>query len=210
MVQACSGVRQKSEYSRTLAEHTIAPMAKKRGDEPPITDRTRRLLRQLEAARLRRGLSKGEVARRIGALPPTVSNILNEKEGVGIDRALAFIDALGLAIRDSTEDEPISVGSVGADAVLLVDVPHITFPCTALVRVAFGHYQPGDTIYLKAATTLELGRWLLLEKGDGRVFAKAGERGNDRVLLMGNGDTVLYEPARHKVIGCIYRYLRTE
>lgn len=174
------------------------------------TPRVKQLAEFLDQVRSRKGLTRGELSRRTGIHRTNVSNFLNKKEGVGADRALRYIDALGLVIRDSEIGAPIPVGAIGPGAMLILDAP-LSFPCTARVAVAFGTYQVDDVLHLAASATFDVGKWLLIERGTTRVFAFADDRpGAGRVLTMADGDALLYDPERHKIIARVYGYFREE
>lgn len=126
--------------------------------------------------------------------------------GLSYEKACDVSRVLGaaLSVAEADEARPLRIGTIDEAGRLMADNP-LTFPGIVEVSTAFGPFRPGDQLHVRASDTWELHRWVLVER-EGRApqIAQCAERTGTRVLVDTQGDAVLYEPSRHRVLGRVY------
>ena len=177
-------------------------------DGPDAPDpRVAEIAAELDALRVKRGLSKGHMARELKVHPTHMGKVLNGKTEPSMDVLLGTARLLGAAviITESNEARPLMLGRISQTGRLMTDLQHLVFPSIVAIDAAFGPFKAGDQLHVRDSATFEVGRWVMIQRPDGeRDLVQCDVRdGKDR-LINTHGDAVDYEKARHRIIARVY------
>lgn len=170
------------------------------------------MIADIDAMLERKGWSRADLGRAVGIDAPQISNILNGKQGLSIERLLNFYRVLGMAmlVREGDPLHPVRLGTISGTGRLMADFKDISFPGYVEIGPrAIGPYGPGMQVWLKASNDFAPGRWVLVARDDGHDLVRCDQRGDTRVLVTSSGDSLMYEPERHSIVAVSYgRFIR--
>lgn len=130
-----------------------------------------------------------------------MSHFLNGKKGLSVKQLWRVAQALGgvLAVEQTT-DSPSVVGTIGAQGELHTEVV-VSFPALFEVAEGFGPFRAGDRVLIQPADRWEVGKYLVIEANGRQRLCQAVEHEGLRALLTSEGDTLVFQPARHTIVG---------
>lgn len=130
-----------------------------------------------------------------------MSHFLNGKKGLSVKQLWRVAQALGgvLAVEQTT-DSPSVVGTIGAQGELHTEVV-VSFPAIFEVAEGFGPFRVGDRVLIQPADRWEVGKYLVVEASGRQRLCQAVDHEGLRALLTSEGDTLIFQPARHVIVG---------
>jgi transcriptional regulator with XRE-family HTH domain len=172
-----------------------------------LDPRAKALGLQLDSLRVKRGRSKGDVARAAGVHPTQIGKFLTGKVGLSVEKLVGAARALGavVVLAESEVASPLILGTINEAGRLMTDLSHLTFPGVIEIRATFGPFKPGDQLHVREASTFLIGKWVIIERPGGeRDLVYCDDRRGRRVIVNTSGDALDYEGDRHTVIASVY------
>jgi transcriptional regulator with XRE-family HTH domain len=190
--------------TKTKAEHTPV-------DHPvAVAAPMQHIAAEMEALRLRRGMSRRQLALAAGVHPTQMSQILLGQQGASIERTAEILCVLGAAllVQPGDEQRPRRIGTIDEEGRFMADTPVIVFPAYVECGPNTPEFAPGEQLFLKASEAFELGKIVLVELAGGRQVMRCVEESGLRFLRTLAGDDVRYVPERHRVVAVVYGSFR--
>lgn len=131
-----------------------------------------------------------------------MSHFLNGKKGLSVEKLWRVAQALGgvLAVEEGDDDPMRVVGTIGAQGELHTEVI-VSFPAMFEVAEGFGPFQAGDRVLIQPADRWEVGKFLVVESSGRQRLVQAVDHEGLRALLTSEGDVMVFQPARHVIVG---------
>ena len=130
-----------------------------------------------------------------------MSHFLNGKKGLSVEKLAQVVHVLGGVLAVESDDQGVRVvGTIDAQGELHTEVV-VSFPALFEVAAGFGPFLPGDRVLIQPAERFELGKFLIVETSGRKRLCQAVEQEGVRGLLTSEGDVLLYQPARHVIVG---------
>jgi len=173
----------------------------------PVDPRTKSLARQVEALRDAKNMSRRQLALQSGVDVTHMSHFLNGKRGMAVGQLMSVLKVLGAALIARPEDfpEPDQGGTIAGTGRLNPLGGHVELPSIWTVEAGFGPFAAGDELTIVETVAWEEDRWLVVQcDGEADIY-QAAQRFGLRALLNVRGDTVIFEPERHEIIGRVVK-----
>lgn len=154
-----------------------------------------------ERLRAKRGVSRRKLALLAGVEVTHMSHFLNGKKGLSVEKLWRVAQALGGVLAVDEGDEALRVvGTVGAQGELHTEVS-VSFPAMFEVAEGFGPFRVGDRVMIHPAEKWELGKYVVVDTASRLRLCQAVEHDGVRGLLTSDGDVLLYQPTRQRIVG---------
>jgi transcriptional regulator with XRE-family HTH domain len=134
-----------------------------------IDARTHAITTEIESLRLKRGLSKAELARRSGVHPTQISQILLGHQGMSLERLSDILEVLGAAMLITEADElhAPSIGHInsGGEVVPASADQRMVFPCYVETSTSSAEFSAGERLFIKESSVFQVDKWMLCRRG---------------------------------------------